>query len=239
MSATAVRSSELIRMAAPSTVTPEAMPFRDAPGWSPEIFAREQIRGLVRQVFFSSVTNPVRQVVFSAAESGTDVGGLCRRVGKTLALETHEAIGVVSRSLAVFQDAPRETRTERNSDVANTPLRDVSTRVQSNLWLVPEPWVVVGSQQLVTSLSLYSRLLDLRREFEFSIVEGPPAGESSEAAALGQLSDGIILVLAAHQTRRATARRIKETLEAAHVRMLGTVLSERRFPLPEGIYRRL
>jgi Mrp family chromosome partitioning ATPase len=203
------------------------------------MFAREQIRGLVRQIFFASITNPVRQVVFSAAESGTDVGALCRRVGKTLALETNEAIGVVSRNMSIFPEGMREKKSDRNADLASTPLRQVSTRVQSNLWFVPEPWVVVGSQQLVTSLSLYSRLLELRREFEYSIVEGPPAGESSETAALGQLSDGVILVLAAHSTRRATARRIKETLEAAHVRLLGTVLSERTFPIPEAIYRRL
>ena len=36
--------------------------------------------------------------------------------------------------------------------------------------------------------------------------------ESSEAAALGQLADGIILVLAAHRTRRATARKVLQTL---------------------------
>jgi hypothetical protein len=37
-------------------------------GWNPEDFAREQIRGLVRQVFFSNVERPVRQVVFSAMD---------------------------------------------------------------------------------------------------------------------------------------------------------------------------
>jgi hypothetical protein len=35
------------------------------------------------------------------------------------------------------------------------------------------------------------------------------------------------------------ARKIKETLEGAQVRILGTVLSDRVFPIPEEIYRRL
>jgi Mrp family chromosome partitioning ATPase len=65
------------------------------------------------------------------------------------------------------------------------------------------------------------------------------AGISSEAAVLGQLADGIILVLAAQCTRRAAARKIKETLEASQARILGTVLSGRIFPVPERIYRRL
>jgi Mrp family chromosome partitioning ATPase len=56
---------------------------------------------------------------------------------------------------------------------------------------------------------------------------------------MAQFADGIILVLSAHRTRRAMARKIKETLEAAQVRILGTVLSDRVFPIPERIYRRL
>jgi Mrp family chromosome partitioning ATPase len=56
---------------------------------------------------------------------------------------------------------------------------------------------------------------------------------------MGQLADGIILVLEAHNTRRAIARKIIETFEAAQVRVLGIVLSQRTFPLPEWMYRRL
>jgi Mrp family chromosome partitioning ATPase len=55
---------------------------------------------------------------------------------------------------------------------------------------------------------------------------------------LGQLADGVILVLEAHTTRKAAARKIKESL-GAQSRILGIVLTERRFPVPERIYRRL
>ena len=66
-----------------------------------------------------------------------------------------------------------------------------------------------------------SCLAELRTEFEYAVIHGPAAGISSEAAVLGQLADGIILVLGAHSTRRATARKIKETLEAAQVSNFG------------------
>jgi Mrp family chromosome partitioning ATPase len=81
--------------------------------------------------------------------------------------------------------------------------------------------------------------MELRNEFEYAVIEGPVAAISSEAALLGQLTDGIILVVGAHSTRKATARKIKETLEGAQSRILGTVLSDRRFPIPEKIYSRL
>ncbi|MGB8947835.1 MAG: hypothetical protein WCC05_02395, partial [Candidatus Sulfotelmatobacter sp.] len=183
--------------------------FREPEVWNPEDFAREQIRGLVQRVFFASGGRPVTQVVFSGAEPHTDVSGLCDQVGQALALETSAHIAVVGR----------ETTAELAS-WRGFALRECSEESGTGRY-----WI--------------SRLAELRKEFEYAVIEGPAAGMSSEAALLGQLTDGIILVLGAHNTRRATARKIKETLEAAQSRILGTVLRERRFPVPERIYRRL
>ena len=63
-------------------------------GWNQDGFAREQIRGLVRQVFFSSGEKPARQVVVSAMEPESDVKNICRLVGEALALETAGSIAV-------------------------------------------------------------------------------------------------------------------------------------------------
>lgn len=206
--------------------------------WSPENFAREQIRGLVRQVFFSSAAHQVRQVVFCPAESGTDVGNICWQVAEALALDTSGNVAVISRDEL---PAPSEqAKTEEYAATVGedaTLLRQGAIRIQRNLWWVPLNRLVEDGAG--SSARLSSRLSELRQEFEYSIMQGPAAGGSGEAAALGQSADGIILVLAAHVTHRAVALNIKETLGAAHVRLLGTVLSERRFPIPEAIYRRL
>jgi len=213
---------------------------RSAPqvgGWNPEDFAREQIRGLVRQVFFPHVGRPVRQVVFSALDPETDVRTICRQVGETLALETEGSIAIVGEYPQLLQDAETyEAKvTERLAQDASTPLRQTATRVGGNLWLAPG----AGKNEGIATASLHSYLGDVRRQFEYSIVEAPPAGESNEATAMAQFADGIILVVSASHTRRAAARKIKEALEEAQARLLGAVLSDRTFPIPEGIYRRL
>ena len=207
-------------------------------GWNPEDFAREQIRGLVRQVFFSNVGRPVRQVVFSALEPETDVRTICRQVGEALALETEGTIAVVGEYPRLVSDEetyPAKV-TERQAQNASTPLRHTATRVGANLWLAPP---VGKNVDWVATASLHSYLADVRMQFGYSIVEAPPAGESSLATAMAQFADGIILVLSAQRTRRIMARKIKGMLEAAQARILGTVLSDRVFPIPDGIYRRL
>lgn len=61
----------------------------------------------------------------------------------------------------------------------------------------------------------------------------------SETAIMGRLKDGVALVIEAHRTRRVKAQKAKEILQAANLKVLGTVLSERTFPIPEAIYRNL
>jgi Mrp family chromosome partitioning ATPase len=60
-----------------------------------------------------------------------------------------------------------------------------------------------------------------------------------DAILLGQLTDGIILVVGSNNTRRESARLAKESIEAAQVPLLGAVLNRRTFPIPEMIYRKL
>jgi hypothetical protein len=219
-------------------VRPEHKSPGQAGGWDPEGFAREQIRGLVRQVFLANVEQPVRQVVFSPVEPETDVQNLCWRVGEALAMETAGSIGVVGEYPQALMDAETLAAETTDHSVENggSGRRQSATRVGSNLWLVTP----AGSDgEHGTTAMLHSYLGGMRAKFEYSIMVGPPAGESNTATAMAQFADGIILVLSAHRTRRATARKVKDAMEGARVRILGTVLSDRVFPIPERIYRRL
>ncbi|MFZ0298366.1 MAG: hypothetical protein WAM13_08455 [Candidatus Sulfotelmatobacter sp.] len=225
-----LRSDDFIGSAVQESALRQVEVFREPEVWNPEDFAREQIRGLVQRVFFASGGRPVTQVVFSGAEPHTDVAGLCEQVGQALALETSAHIAVVGREM------PAELASWCRGGAA---IKSWSRQTAVNLWQVPGFGLRECSEESGTGRFWISRLAELRKEFEYAVIEGPAAGISSEAALLGQLTDGIILVLGAHNTRRATARKIKETLEAAQSRILGTVLRERRFPVPERIYRRL
>ena len=204
--------------------------------WNPKDFAREQIRRLVRQVFFSSEPQPARQVVFSGLEPGGYVGSICARVGEALAMETSADVAVVGTQLEDLDRAASWVEDARNAlRNESTPLRRMGLRLRKNLWFIPDEMVQVN----VNSASLHSFFSDVRSEFEYSIVQAQRAGESSGTTETARVADGLILVVSARRTRRASALKIKQMLEEAQVRILGAVLSDREFPIPERIYRRL
>jgi hypothetical protein len=209
-----------------------------AAAWNPEYFALEQIRGLVRQVFFPRAERNVRQVLFTAADTETDVNQLCRQVGEVLAAETENSVAVVGRHQPALESGTigAHDRTEHPAGDGDPPLWDSAIKLRGNLWMVPH---ARGPEREGSSSSLHFFLGEMRREFEYSIVAGPPVGESNEAMTMAQVADGVILVLSAQHTRRVSAVKTKEMLERAQARVLGTVLSDRTFPIPEAIYRRL
>jgi hypothetical protein len=207
---------------------------RSPQGWNAKEFAHEQIRGLIRQLFFSNAIRPARQVVFSALDAETEMLQLCRNVGEALARETAASVAVVGKWPRTVSDKSGEEFAEAKKGLM--PLHRIGIRMTQNLWLVPGP---ANDSDYASSNSLNSYLGEVRREFEFSVIQAPPAGESDAMTAMGQFADGVVLVLSAERTRRVVARQVKNALEATRIRILGTVLSDRQFPIPEGIYRRL
>jgi hypothetical protein len=203
--------------------------------WDPEEFAEQQILSLIQKVFFPGWPRPARQVVFSTVD-GVEAGSICARIavamadrvpGTVCAIEVNPLEPSLARALT---GQPRVERSLPNA------VPDAQ-QIQDNLWLLPPEAFFAGTKP--SAAWLRERLSQLRREFDYVVIHASAVGTCSETALLGQLADGVILVLDEQKTRRAAARQAKEILHSANARLLGVVLSEREFPIPEAIYRSL
>ena len=198
--------------------------------WSPEQFAKDQIRHLVRQIFFVPGLH-VRQVAFSPIDREADTASVCAFVGNELSGYTDSEVAVVGAEQSTVRLA-NEDSVVRFNDLKQA--EDVA-HPRTNLWFMPAN----AGLQWRLGASMRTYLEDVRREFEYSIVRAPSLSTSEEAWALAEWADGLVLVVSVRQTRRAAAIKIRQMLTEARVRVLGAVLSEREFPIPWKIYRRL
>jgi Mrp family chromosome partitioning ATPase len=107
------------------------------------------------------------------------------------------------------------------------------------LWLITCGSKTTDPHTLLTSDRLRSRLAELRAEFDYVLVDGPPVNLYADATVLGKLADGVVLVVQANSTHREAARKAKESLDSAKVRLWGAVLNKRTFPIPEALYRKI
>jgi capsular exopolysaccharide synthesis family protein len=119
------------------------------------------------------------------------------------------------------------------SDVlwADTPLETVpiqhlvcETKI-SGLYVLPAGSGNVNPSKLFYS-SRMSRLFErLRREFDMVTVDAPPMIHLADARVLGQLADGVILVIRAGQTTTESALFASQRFAEDGTRVLGTVLN--------------
>jgi hypothetical protein len=190
----------------------------------------EQIHALVQQLFFRHEPEPVRHVGFAPVEASISTASLCFDIARALAGEEGCDVGLIDANL--------------DSDLLQTELQIPAPShalgtwpIAPHLWMVPrQSWLPYGCGQRITEQNL-SRLRELTAEFDFSILWCAPV--SWLTASIGQTCDGLVLVLTANRTRRLVAAQIKDQLGKAKVPLLGTVLAERRFPVPQGLYRNL
>lgn len=192
-------------------------------GWNQDSFATQQIRTLVRQVFQADTIPEIRQVVFSAVDRDTDVSDICQRLGQALASETGKEVVVVTS----------ENQTVHGGPIRMPYGRRDAVHVGGNLWRLVVPRSATSDQSRET---LGLLMQNVRREFGFSIFAGS-VGTGLECSRMAEFADGLVLVISALRTRRAAARKMLDDLRGA--RLLGTVLQDREFPVPEKIYRRL
>ena len=190
----------------------------------------DQIHALVQQLFFRHESKPVRHVGFATVEASTETAKLCLEVAAALAEESRYDIGLID---AYPDSVPLETRLQ----IPSPNPAEATWPIAPRLWMVPrQSWLPEDFGQRITDQNL-SRLRELTTEFDFSILWCAPV--SWRMASIGQTCDGLVLVLAANKTRRLVAAQIKDQLSKAQVPLLGTVLAERRFPVPRGLYRSL
>jgi hypothetical protein len=212
-----------------------------AHSWDAERFANEQIQKLVRQVFFPGWPKPSRHVVVAAVDEDADVAGICLNIGEVLTRHVDGSVGVIETTLEMpeFEDVFGVRGATSIVKEGFNSLRSAAHQISNRLWLVPPTSFWGTGSENASVVSLESTVGQIRHDFDYAVMHASPAAISSEAAVLGHMCDGVILVLEAHATHRAVAQKVKETLQAANVRVLGVVLSGRTFPIPESFYRRL
>ena len=180
--------------------------------------------------------------MFSGVDHGDGCSWITANAALSLAAQTSCSICVVDANLrtpSLHRFFDLENRFGLVDAVAQSgPIRDFAQQVSgSNLWVLTS-----GSASgklaanALSSEALRARMTELRSEFDYVLIDTPPANLYADCLTLGPLADGTILVLQSNASRREAALKAKESFENAHVRLLGAVLNKRTFPIPQNLY---
>ena len=205
----------------------------------------DEVMKLVQRVFIlPGAAQAPGAVTFAGVDHAAGCSWVCARASEVLADQVTGTVCIVDANLRApslhehfrFSNGPGFTEAMKN----NKPMHEYARRASgSQLWLITAGATGREPNGSLNPARLRTRIGELRDEFDYVLLDTPAIHMYGDAALLAQLTDGIILVVGSHTTRREPARMAKESMEAAKVPILGAVLNKRTFPMPEMIYRNL
>ncbi len=203
-----------------------------------------EVLKLIQRTFLSGAPGAPRFVVFTGVDHGNGCSWVCARAAEALASHVEGTVCVVEANLAM-PSLHRYFGVSKGDCLSDAllqqrPVRDFARSIRgTNLWLMSGPVLPSDLARIVGNRQLEMRFSELCSEFNYILMDAPPVNELAESLMLCRMADGVILVVEANSTRREAARKAKESLEAAHVRLLGAVLNKRTYPIPEVLYSRI
>ena len=208
---------------------------------------REESFKLVQNIFLLRGEESPRVVIFAGIDSGNGCSWICAHVAEILASQKLGSVCIVDANLRtpalpeMFGVSNHYGLTDALSKKGS--IRDFTKVVRSdNLWLLSCGSLAAdaaGSPSMLNSETMKARVAELRKEFDYVLIDSPPLNTYSDGVAVAQLADGLVLVLEANSTRREAAVKVTENLRSAQIKILGAVLNKRTFPIPESLYHLL
>jgi Mrp family chromosome partitioning ATPase len=199
----------------------------------PRQLASDLMAALVQRVFLQPEQKPPHMVVFAAIDHGNGCSLIAASVARAL---TASAPGAVCLVEANFRSPtlPRLLGTTNYQGFTDALLEQGGIRSfmkpmgNGCLWLLSSGPIAADSPKLLAAERTRARFVELRAEFDFVIVDAPPLSQYADAIALGQLSDGMVLVLEAGSTRQDTALTAMGYVRSSRIQVLGAVLNKGR-----------
>jgi Mrp family chromosome partitioning ATPase len=205
---------------------------------------RDELAKLVQRLFLVPGMDAPRVVVVSGTESGSGCSWVCARMAEMLASQVSASVCVVDANFSA-PGLHREYGTENVHGLCDA-LRDPDSIRKfarpigrENLWLLSSGAESAQWPALISSDRMRMRMTELRQEFHYVLIDAPAINAANDGIVLGRSAEGVVVVIKANSSRRETARKAVQELENAKVRVLGAVLNQRTFPVPQGIYDRL
>lgn len=201
----------------------------------------ESVR-LVQQLFVSPREASPRVVVFTAANEGAGCTTVCACAAEALLTQVSGSICLVDGNI---QHPSLHKLFGLENRRGLTDALTQSEAIRSYIQATDNPRLSVltcgtpSRDSMMKTGALTLRMAQLRSEFDYVLVDSPPANMNAEALGLCHVADGVVMVLQAEVTHREATRKTADAIRATGARVLGAVLNQRIYPIPQGIYDRL
>jgi capsular exopolysaccharide synthesis family protein len=117
-----------------------------------------------------------------------------------------------------------------------TSIEDVVIALNDRLSIIPSGHSDVSPVSLLDSKKLSDVLDECAEVYDVVLIHAPNALEFKDAAAITPYVDGVVFIVNEAKIRRQAIRNVMEPYKAYQAHLMGVILNNRKFALPDWIY---
>lgn len=195
---------------------------------NPNSIQAEGYRGLRTSIEYSSFDNKIKTLLITSSQPSE--GKSVTTANLALAYARAE-----KKTLIIDCDLRKPTQHKKFSVINNIGLSDVLVgnkalvlaiqSIDENLDILPAGSVVPNPAELVSSQAMTNLIDKLKAQYDFIVIDSPPALVVSDAQTLATKVDGVVIVAKANFSKKNSIRNAKKSLELVNANIIGTVLN--------------
>jgi Mrp family chromosome partitioning ATPase len=182
---------------------------------------------LLQRLFFLSRSGTPNMVVFCGVDTNDAAEFVCARTAEVLASQVQQSVCLVDANLrepSLHRRYDLDEAIRSNGNGLTSAQSEPSRTALQNLWVLPALAVRECCPGLPAGW-VNEQFLRLRKKFGFVLICAPALDSAPDGILLGQISDGVVLVVRERITHRNTAIRARRSLDRYAVRLLGVVMN--------------
>ena len=197
----------------------------------PKAPASEAYRSLRTNIGYTGVDKQVKTIVVTSA--GQEEGKSTTVVNLAICLAQ------VGKKVLVIDADLRKARIHKYFSLPNDngvtdiivnkyKVKDAVKKIEEvdNLYVITSGAYPPNPAEILESKKMADLLETVRTDYDIILIDTPPVGQLTDAAILGKMADGVILVIASGETHIDFAKHAKSRLEKVNARVLGAVITK-------------
>lgn len=200
--------------------------------YDPKSPITEQYRTIRTNILYSSIDEEIRSIMVTSSGPGEGKSTTTANLAVVFAQQGKSVLLVDAdlRKPTVHYTFKLNNTIGLTSVLTNQVeiLSAVSKTDDENLYVLPSGPIPPNPSELLGSKSMKHFIDKAKEEFDLIIFDTPPVLAVTDAQILGNLCDGIVLVVSSGKSEKELLIKTKELLTATKGRLLGVVLNNKK-----------
>jgi len=205
-------------------------------------YIAEQYKILRTNIYSLSPKNPLKTILITSAQSQEGKSVTSCNLAFSLSLDTEKKVLLLDCDLRkpfihkLFGLSRKPGFTDFISGKVNLD-QLISKPAVENLYVLPCGGLVDNPPEILSSSKIKTFLEEIKKHFDFIVIDTPPVLNVTDASILGALCDGVILLVRENVTQKSILEEAFNLLCDAQAKPKGCIITNATIPVYHYYYR--